>query len=284
MHNLPKIFVLAVFGILLVMIGLPMLAPPPARQTVSTPVPANEATRIREVQTSGIPQKPTDVWAIASVAVFENHVSIEGGTMAIANIPAQAALNVVLPYEWLGEQKNLTLAQVTKSVTADGYVVPGVQLGDGQGNWNIEVIDDPKAKTVTLRPKTPLVILHSYIDLNSMRWTVTDKSLLAIGTDDTRLIEFIGDALQTNLDEMACTVVVSDDQGNTGTAVELGRKNIEGFLKAIMAQAYDSFEKQLQETQPGVHVIRPTIVVEWPDASCYVIPKQRPDAPGGARP
>lgn len=283
MSGLARIIVIGTLLVIAVAIGLPLLAPaPPPR--ISTPVPANEATRVSVVATTGIPEKPSDVWAIASVGIFQSHVSIEGGTMVIANIPAEAAMKIVLPLG-IANVPDIPLGEVVKGVTGDGYVVPGVQLMDESGSFNLEVVDDPSNKKVTIRPKVPIVILHSYINLKSLRWTVTNKQWLGVAEDDTRLIEFIGDSLQTKLDEQACSTVVTDSKGRSGTAVELGRTNIEEFLSGILSQAYDSAERQLQETNPDVHVIRPTVVFEWPDTSCYVIPKQRPEnAPGGARP
>lgn len=282
MHNLPKVIVIGALVLVALMFGLPMLSGPP-RTTVSPPVPANEATRVSVVATTGIPEKPSDVWVIASVGVFQGHVAIEGGTMSIANMPVEAVMHAKLPPEWTGGV-GIELGQVTKGVTGDGYVVPGVQVMDAQGKINIEVIDDPETKTVTIKPLVPLVILHSYVDLKSLRWTSSDKSILAFSVDDTKLVEFAGDQLQTQLDTRACTEIVTDQQGRKGTAVELGKININEFLTGILTKAYDSAERQLQAQNPAVHVIRPTIKVEWPDAPCYVIPKQRPDAPGGARP
>jgi hypothetical protein len=126
MHNLPKVIVIGALVLVALMFGLPMLSGPP-RTTVSPPVPANEATRVSVVATTGIPEKPSDVWVIASVGVFQGHVAIEGGTMSIANMPVEAVMHAKLPPEWTGGV-GIELGQVTKGVTGDGYVVPGVQV------------------------------------------------------------------------------------------------------------------------------------------------------------
>lgn len=289
----PPLLVWVVVGlVLLYFFGGPLLnlisSTPPA--AFPTPRPANEATRVAAVATTGIPDKPDDVWVIPSVAIFSGNVAIEGGTLAVANIPVEGVLKAKIPPTWVGGL-DIDFGSVTKGLEADGYIVPGFQVTDGNGNIQIEMIGDPKANTLTIRPANPMVILHAYVPLDSLRWTQSEHSTLAFSVDDTQLVKYLGDQMQAKLNDIACTTTVKDSSGNPilvdnkpATALEAGRVNVEKFLSGIISAAYDKLQADVQKTSPETHVRKPTIIFEWPQAPCRVLPPPRPAAPGAPSP
>lgn len=237
----------------------------------------SQGTQATQVVESGQPERPLDPFIIPSATLFSKDTWIVTEGVYVANIPTAAVMEREIPAAWYTAGQRIPLGQIVKGATSDAHIVPGLQLyDDTSGQYLVEFQADQQNRMLTVRFLKPVAIFSARA--YNVRYSQTDKSLLASFVDDTAVLNYLSQKIDERVRELACSdrdpatgFFLTDSQGRT--VLQAGRADIEDTVRGILGAFY-----QGQPNSPTVNVI-------IPEGDCYLRPDPRAEgAPGGQTP